>query len=135
MESIGSSESQLVDSKMRHVDRKCRRGDNLTPLQTPQLTMGWVLEQDADINKTVRAKGPRLPIGCLFLDPPMANLEPDAPVSQWARGFAAGHMWLEDAWDRYLPEEMEEEMGGALAALSVSRRSGSRCPEAGKPRN
>jgi hypothetical protein len=36
----------------------------------------------------------------------MANLEPEAPVSQWARGFAAGHMWLEKAWDRYLPEEI-----------------------------
>jgi hypothetical protein len=48
----------------------------------------------------------------------MANLEPEAPVSLWARGFSAGHMWLEDAWDRYLPEEMKEEMGAALAALS-----------------
>lgn len=71
-----------------------------------------------DINNTVRTKRPRLPPGCVFLDPTMANLKPEAPVSQWARGFSAGHMWLEDAWDRYLPEGMEEEMGAALAALS-----------------
>ena len=34
------------------------------------------------INKIVRAEGSRLPPGCVFLDPPMANLEPEAPVSQ-----------------------------------------------------
>jgi uncharacterized protein len=71
-----------------------------------------------DVNVSVLAEGPSLPPGCVFLDPPMANLEPEAPVSQWARGFSAGHMWLEEAWDRYLPEEMEEEMGAALAALA-----------------
>ena len=80
--------------------------------------MGSLMHLHNDINRFVRAKGSRLPAGCVFLDPPMANLEPEAPVSQWARGFSAGHMWLEDAWDRYLPEEMEEEMGAALAALS-----------------
>ena len=79
--------------------------------------MGALMDLYNDVNVSVRAKGPRLPPGCVFLDPPMANLDPEAPVSAWARGFSAGHMWLEDAWDRYLPEEMEEEMGAVLAAL------------------
>jgi len=87
-------------------------------MEEAEEVMGSLMHLYNHINKIVRAKGPRLPPGCIFLDPPMANLEPEAPVSQWARGFAAGHVWLEDAWDRYLPEEMEEEMGAALAALS-----------------
>ena len=87
-------------------------------MEEAEEVMGSLMHLYNDINKIVRAKGSRLPPGCVFLDPPMANLEPDAPVSQWARGFSAGHMWLEDAWDRYLPEEMEEEMGAALATLS-----------------
>jgi uncharacterized protein len=87
-------------------------------MEEAEEVMGALMHLYNDINKTVRAKRPMLPPGCVFLDPPMANLEPEAPVSQWARGFSAGHMWLEDAWDRYLPEEMEEEMGAALAALS-----------------
>lgn len=87
-------------------------------MEEAEEVMGSLMHLYSDINKIVRAKGSRLPPGCTFLDPAMANLEPEAPVSQWARGFAAGHMWLEDAWDRYLPEEMEGEMGAALAALS-----------------
>jgi hypothetical protein len=46
----------------------------------------------------------------------MANLKPEAPVSERAKGFSAGHMGLEDAWDRSLPEGREEEVGSALAA-------------------
>jgi len=67
-----------------------------------------------DTDRIVWTKGPRLPPRCVFLGPPMANLEPEAPVSLWARGFSGGHMWLQDAWDRYL----HEEMGAALAFLA-----------------
>jgi hypothetical protein len=28
-------------------------------------------------------------------------------------------MWQQEAWDRYLPEEMKREMGSALEALSL----------------
>ena len=86
-------------------------------LQEAQEVMDALMHLYNAVNESVRAKGPRLPPGCVFLDPPMENLKPEAPVSQWARGFSAGHMWLEEAWDRYLPEEMEEELGAVLAAL------------------
>jgi len=29
----------------------------------------------------------------------------------------AGHLWLEEVWDRYLPEQMEEEMGADCLQL------------------
>ena len=62
-------------------------------------------------------RGP-LPRGCDFRDDPLANLDPDAPVSLWARGFVCGHLWLKEIWDAYLPEEEADEMAQALAVLS-----------------
>ena len=39
-----------------------------------------------------------VPPGCRLLDDPTANLEDDAPVTKWSRGFIKGHMWLEETW-------------------------------------
>jgi uncharacterized protein len=63
-------------------------------------------------------KEPRLPPGCQFRDDLLANLEPDAPIAQWCRGFVLGHSWLRDSWEAYLPDEWDEDMGLTLAALS-----------------
>lgn len=60
----------------------------------------------------------RLPKDCAFLEDPLANLEPDAPVAQWCRGFRLGHVWLEESWNACLPEELEDHFGNILAALS-----------------
>lgn len=62
--------------------------------------------------------GRRWPPGCEFRDDLLANLEPDAPVSQWSRGFGAGHTWLEESWDNYLPDEWNDEMEAVLATLT-----------------
>ncbi len=43
----------------------------------------------------------RLPPGCVLLDDPMANLEEDAPIISWARGFVEGYRWLQDTWTAY----------------------------------
>jgi yecA family protein len=71
-------------------------------MEEAEEVMGSLMHLYNDINKIVRAKGSRLPPGCVFLEPPMANLEPEAPVSQWARGFAAGqhHVLVKDGLSR-----------------------------------
>lgn len=66
----------------------------------------------------VSGKRGGLPRGCEFREDVLANLEPDAPVSQWARGFLAGHLWLEETWDAYLPDEQKDELAPVLAVLS-----------------
>ena len=70
------------------------------------------------INDDVMTKEPRLPRGCSFLDDPLANLEPEASVSQWSRGFTTGHMWLTKSWDDYVDDERDNKMGMALAPLT-----------------
>ncbi len=59
-----------------------------------------------------------LPADCTFRDEALANLEDDAPMAQWSRGFLRGHQWLEESWDACLPEELDEEMGATLLVLS-----------------
>jgi uncharacterized protein YecA (UPF0149 family) len=61
---------------------------------------------------------PALPEDCQFRDDVLANLEDDAPVSRWARGFAHGHSWLEESWDALLPDELDEDIGSAMLVLS-----------------
>ena len=65
-----------------------------------------------------------LPADCEFREEVLANLEEDAPISQWSSGFLRGHSWLEEDWDNYLPESLEEGFGANLLALSFfsSRR-------------
>jgi len=56
----------------------------------------------------------------LFRDELMANLEDDAEVAQWSRGFVIGHSWLEELWDvsGELEELVEAELGPLMFALS-----------------
>ena len=82
------------------------------------------------------AKGLHWPPGCELRDDLLANLEPAAPISQWSRGFAAGHLWHEESWDAHLPDEWDEDMGAVLATLSFfsSRSMAERVvKESGKP--
>ena len=59
-----------------------------------------------------------LPPGCEFRPQPLDNLADDAPLSQWARGFVAGHSYLDDLWHDYTPDELDEELGSILMVLS-----------------
>jgi uncharacterized protein len=63
-------------------------------------------------------EGEALPPGCEILSPPLRNLEEDAPLSRWARGFVTGSSWLEEIWDELTPDELDEELGGILLILS-----------------
>ena len=69
-----------------------------------------------------------MPPGCVLRDAPLANLDDDAPIREWARGFAHGYGWLEETWGGYLPgddesddprqEEMEAEFSASVTILS-----------------
>lgn len=65
-----------------------------------------------------RITAPRLPRDCTFRDDVMANLEPDAPISQWSRGFATGHVWLEEGWDSSAREGWDEQLNAVVTTLS-----------------
>ena len=48
----------------------------------------------------------------------MENLQPDAPMSQWAQGFGMGYDYLSEVWDVYTPDEFDEEIGALLMTLT-----------------
>lgn len=70
------------------------------------------------VNAGVAGESAALPVDCPFRHEVLANLEADAPVSQWSRGFARGHQWLGDTWDAYVPDEHDEEFGTMVLSLS-----------------
>jgi yecA family protein len=59
-----------------------------------------------------------LPPGCVVHDEPLANLDSEAALCQWARGFADGHDWLVETWEAYLSEELDDEMSASFTVLS-----------------
>jgi uncharacterized protein len=59
-----------------------------------------------------------LPSGCEIRSQPLDNLGDDAPLSQWAQGFLTGHTYLDDIWNEYTPDELDEEFGAVLMALT-----------------
>jgi hypothetical protein len=70
------------------------------------------------INEAVGEDPAALPADCAFRTPILANLEDHAPVAEWSRGFLRGHQWLEESWEPYVPEDLEEESAATLMALS-----------------
>jgi uncharacterized protein len=59
-----------------------------------------------------------LPSGCEIRTKPLDNLDADAPLSQWARGFLTGHTYLEEIWNKFTPDELDEELGASLMVLT-----------------
>jgi uncharacterized protein len=48
----------------------------------------------------------------------ISNLDEDAAIGCWSRGFIRGHSWLQDVWDASTPDELDEELGAILVVLS-----------------
>ncbi len=71
-----------------------------------------------EVNTSVLKRSDALPFGCEFKTDVFANLDEQASISQWARGFTIGHDWLIEVWDEYLPESLDEECGASVMALS-----------------
>ncbi|HSG46458.1 MAG TPA: UPF0149 family protein [Longimicrobiales bacterium] len=110
-----------------------------------QAVMGAFMDLYNSVVHFVEEGADGLPPGCEFRDDLLANFGTEAPVSQWARGFVAGHMWLEEAWEDLIPEEWEDELAAvaltltffasrefALAYLEDSARTEADLPEAAR---
>jgi uncharacterized protein YchJ len=71
-----------------------------------------------EVNTAVLERSNSLPAGCAFDKNISKNFEDDSSISQWSRGFAAGHDWLAEVWEEYLFDELDEECGATLMVLS-----------------
>jgi uncharacterized protein len=67
---------------------------------------------------------PRLTIRVAPRTPPSSNLEPDAPLSLWSRGFAYGHGWVEESWEAIAETPFDEDLGAALLVLTFFAKRG-----------
>ncbi len=76
------------------------------------------------INVAVLERSDRMPLGCEFQADVEADFNEEVAISQWSRGFTAGHDWLADLWDECVPESLDEECGSSAMVLSffASRR-------------
>ena len=69
--------------------------------QEAERITGAVLSLYNKIVGDVRRRDGVLPADIVFLDDPVDNLDDDAPVAQWSRGFIQGHCWLEEDWEEH----------------------------------
>ena len=88
-----------------------------TSIQSMQKIMNGLLSLYNEINRQVTDADVKLLPGCAFHDDPMANLELNTSISQWASGFRTGYLWLEEMWSEYTPAEIKEEFSYQLTVL------------------
>lgn len=83
-----------------------------------QTIIGGIMVLFNEISAGMSDDGTDLPDDCRFRDDLMANLEPDAPVRQWSRGFS----------DAHLPDEQSDDFAMMMLTLSFfgSRRMAAR---------
>lgn len=100
-----------------------------------QRVLSGIMATYNEINTAVLNRSQQLPHGCRFADKLDANFDEDSSIGQWSRGFVVGHNWLEDVWDEYLIEEMEDECGATMMVLSFfsSRQLAEAYFDEGKP--
>jgi uncharacterized protein len=87
-------------------------------MEEVRFVLGEIMNLYNAVNEAVIAGDDVLPTDCVFREEVLANLEEDAAVSQWSRGFAAGYDWLRETWDEYIPDEYSDDHGGLLLVLS-----------------
>lgn len=88
-----------------------------TSLETKKAITGGLMSLFNEMSRQIQQADTKLPPDISFHDDAMANLESDASISQWARGFTEGYYWLEKMWSGYIPDEVEEEFGYQLTVL------------------
>ncbi len=87
-------------------------------LDEAQRVMAELLSLYNSVNASVSAETAALPADCVFRENVLANLDAEAPIGQWSRGFMRGHQWLEDLWESYVPNELDGEFAAMLLTLS-----------------
>lgn len=89
--------------------------------ETPAEAEGMLQAMMALYNDCCRARSEGstlIPPGCEMRPQAMDNLAEDAPLSQWAQGFSMGYDYLEESWNDYTPDELDEELGSLLMVLT-----------------
>jgi yecA family protein len=94
------------------------KGGGFADFDELQRALQLVMALHNHINEGVLQGRPELPWGCDVRADPLANLEEDAPLSRWARGFAEGSDWLQASWPDELPEELGDGLGACMLVLS-----------------
>ena len=61
-----------------------------------------------------------LPPGCVFRDDAASNLESDAAVARWSRGFRKGHQWLRQSWEAAFSDADDVEVNRELAFVLIA---------------
>lgn len=87
-------------------------------LEEANAALGQLMVLYNSINACAMDTHQPLPDDCAFRKALMSNFDDDAPIAQWSRGFGQGHDWLEEVWDAYLPEKLDEDVGGMLMTLT-----------------
>lgn len=89
-----------------------------------QKIMGLIITLYNVINNSALERSKNMPLGCEFQPDIDDNFDPGLAITQWSQGFMAGHDWLAEVWDEYLPEEIDGEFGSTALVLSFfsSRR-------------
>lgn len=88
-----------------------------TSLEHKKTITGSLMSLFNEMTFQVQKVEVQLPPGVGFRDEPMANLESDASIAQWACGFKAGYFWLEKMWADYIPQEIVEDFGYQITVL------------------
>jgi len=97
---------------------------NLADLEEAQHALRLLMGLYNHVNRGVLERRPALPLRCDLRPEPLANLDDDAPLARWARGFAEGYDWLQESWPVDLPGELDQGLGSCLMVLTFfSRRS------------
>lgn len=87
-------------------------------LDEARLILGELMALYNTVNGGMAGAAAALPVDCEFRDDVLANLDADAPIAQWSRGFMQGHQWLEESWDAHVPDALDDEFAAMLLALS-----------------
>ena len=87
-------------------------------VEQAEALIGQIMALYSTINAAVLDQPALLPADCPLHDDVLANFDDDAPIAQWSRGFLHGHQWLEELWEETVPEELDDELGSILMALS-----------------
>jgi len=88
-----------------------------TSIENMQSITASLMSLYNELTRQVQQEDAKLPPNINFHKDAINNLEPNAPISLWARGFKDGYLWLEKLWSVYIQQELEEESGYLLTVL------------------
>jgi len=109
-------------------------GDFASP-EEAQRVMDLMMALHNHINVEVAQRKPALPPGIEVRANPMENFGPQAPLGQWAGGYGAGQLWLEETWEACLrgAPEGATRRSTTRSAASMPRSAFSRIAASPKP--